>query len=190
MENLKVFDGGANLVAELPQPGHRLWSTGVNSAGVSLRSLRILMPLSLAVNILENADPRKFVETAGAMVCPIEVLKAPPKVYFLKMPMIAIDLSEVNAKAAHCKVLELPLNYEEHMVRYQFRTLPKQGRTYEEWMAKTEEYIKQWIELLVAEKRRQMNITECALWPQRLPWPVHNVYDMPIVLWMSKATKQ
>ena len=110
------------------------------------------------------------------MVCPLEVLKAPPKVYFLKRScMIAIDLWEVNAKAAHCKVLELPLNYEEHMVRYQFRTLPKMGRTYEEWMAKTEEYIKQWVELLVAEKRRQMNITGRALWPQRLPWPVRNV---------------
>ena len=47
--------------------------------------------------------------------------------------------------------------------------------------------IRQWIELLVAEKRRQMNITDPALWPQRLPWPVRNVYDMPIVLWMSKA---
>ena len=165
MENLKVFDGGANLVAELPQPGagHKSWSTGVNSAGGGLRSLRIRMPLSLSVIVLENADPRKFVDTGGAMACPIE---------------------------AHCKVLELPLKYEEHMVRYQFRTLPKMGRTYEEWMAKTEEYIKQWIELLVAEKRRQMNITECALWPQRLPWPVHNVYDMPIVLWMSKVPKQ
>ena len=82
MEKLKVFDGGANLVAELPQPGagHHLWSKGVNSAGGSLRSLRILMPLSLAVNILENADPRKFVEMGGAMVCPLEALKAWPKV--------------------------------------------------------------------------------------------------------------
>eukprot|EP00974_Lingulodinium_polyedra_P049525 4761009-Lingulodinium_polyedra.AAC.1 len=38
LENLKIFDGGANLVAELPQPGahHRLWSTGVNTEGGSL----------------------------------------------------------------------------------------------------------------------------------------------------------
>ena len=56
------------------------------------------MPLSLAVNILENADPRKFVEMAGAMVCPLEVLKVWPKVYFLKMPIFAIDLRGVNAK--------------------------------------------------------------------------------------------
>ena len=62
LENLKVFGGGANRVAELPKPGagHRLWSLGVNSASGSLRSLRILMPLSLALNILGKADPRNL----------------------------------------------------------------------------------------------------------------------------------
>eukprot|EP00974_Lingulodinium_polyedra_P005816 551372-Lingulodinium_polyedra.AAC.1 len=72
------------------------------------------------------------------------------------------------------------------MVRYQFRTLPKRGGR-EEWLAKTKEYIEQWIELLIAKNHRQMNITDRALWPQRLTWAVGNVYDMPIVLWMSKA---
>ena len=129
-------------------------------------------------------------ENTGAIVCKQEVLKERPQVYFLKEPMTAIDLRDVNAKEALCKVLELPLNYEGHMVRYGFRTLPKKGGTNVEWMEKTKEYIGQWIELLVAEKRRQTNITDRALWPQRLPWPVRNVYDMPIVLWMSKGKQQ
>ena len=79
------------------------------------------------------------------MVCPRWVLKAVPQVYFVKAAITAIDLWDVNAQEAHCKVLELPLNYQEHMVRYQFRTLPNMGRTKEEWMARTEEYIKEWI---------------------------------------------
>ena len=54
-------------------------------------------------------------------------------------------------------------------------------------MARTSEYIKQWIELLSSEKRSHMNITDRTLWPQRLPWRVQSIYDMPIVLWMSKA---
>eukprot|EP00974_Lingulodinium_polyedra_P076418 7395163-Lingulodinium_polyedra.AAC.1 len=55
-------------------------------------------------------------------------------------------------------------------------------------MDKTKEYIEQWVELLIAEKRKHMNITGRAMWPQRrLPWAVNDVYDMPIVLWMSKA---
>ena len=127
MENLNVFDGGANLVAELPPPGaaHSLWTSGVNSAGRSLRSLRILMPLSLAVNILENADPSKFVEMADA-VCPLEVLKVLPEwLYFLKSPLTVSGLRKVITKEAHFKVLELALNYEAHIVRDAFRTLPK-----------------------------------------------------------------
>ena len=106
------------------------------------------------------------------MVCPLEVLKVWPKVYFLRTKLSPIELWDVNAAAAHCKALELPLNYEEHMVRYQFRTLPKMGSTDEEWMARTEEYIKQCLELLISEKRRHMNITDRALWPQRLSWQV------------------
>ena len=86
MENLEVFDGGDSLVDELHQPpaGHTLWWKGTNrvGAGGKGRSPRILMPLSLAVNILEKADPRKFVQMAGAMVCPLEVPKVWPKVYF------------------------------------------------------------------------------------------------------------
>eukprot|EP00974_Lingulodinium_polyedra_P063430 6123845-Lingulodinium_polyedra.AAC.1 len=62
--------------------------------------------------------------------------------------MTAICLRHVNVKEAHCKVLEHPLDYEEHMVRYQFRALPKRGGTEEEWVARTKEYIEQWIELL------------------------------------------
>ena len=43
---------------------------------------------------------------------------------------------------------------------------------------------------MVAEKRRHMHIIDRALWPQRLPWPVRNVYDTPIALWMSKAKQR
>ena len=75
----------------------------------------------------------------------------------------------------------------EHMARYQFRALSNMGGTDEAWAAKTEECIKQWAELLVAEKRGQMDITDRKLWPQIPPWPVRNVNDMPIVLWMPKA---
>ena len=53
-------------------------------------------------------------------------------------------------------------------------------------MAKVRAYIVQWIELLLAEKRRHMNLTDLAMWPQNLTWKVRKVYDLPIVLWRSK----
>ena len=79
------------------------------------------------------------------------------------------------------------LNYDEHMVCYQFRTRPNLGGTHIEWMAKTKDNSKRWIELLVAEERRQLHITDRALWPPSLPWMVRKMYGMPIVLWMSTA---
>ena len=60
------------------------------------------------------------------MVCPLGVLKECPKVYFLRTErMDPIKLWGVNQREAHCKKSELPLNFDKHMVRYEFRTLRK-----------------------------------------------------------------
>ncbi len=95
-------------------------------------------------------------------------------------------------RMVHCKTLELPLNYEEHMLRYQFRTLPKPRRgdnTRQEWLDRSRAYLAAWVELMIAEKRRQMNVMEGWLWPKWLPWTVDGVFTMPIVLWLSKPKK-
>ena len=62
----------------------------------------------------------------------------------------------------HCKSLELPLNYHERMLRYQFRVPPKVeegGRRLEpeEWLEKCKRYMKKWIDLIIVEKKRQMH---------------------------------
>ena len=46
-------------------------------------------------------------------------------------------------------------------------------------------YIKMWIELIIAEKRRQMHAPD-EMWPSWIPWEVKTVWNMPIVLWLSK----
>ncbi len=60
-----------------PNMDHSLWLKGVNSAGGSMRSLRVLMSLGMAVDILEHADLDQFVDSAGAVVCRVDVLKWP-----------------------------------------------------------------------------------------------------------------
>ena len=79
LQQLKHFEGGENLVASLPRPpaAHALWEKGVNSAGGSMRSLRILMPVGMALDILQHADMSVFVDAAGAVECPLDQLQAP-----------------------------------------------------------------------------------------------------------------
>ena len=134
---MKNFEGGSNLVATLPEPGrgHVSWTNGTNTASGSLRALRILMPLGMAIDILEHADLNKFVSLGGAVHCKRDQLRMPAHpVWFIKTEsMKEICVSNVNPEAVHCKVVELPLNYHQVMVRYQFRTPPKGRLTNEEW---------------------------------------------------------
>ena len=78
--------------------------------------------------------------------------------------MNEIRESSVNPEAVRCKVVELPLNYHRVRVRYQLRTPPKGGLTKEKWFGRCSTYLKMWIELVIAEKRRQMHAS-AEMWP-------------------------
>ena len=95
----------------------------------------------------------------------------------------------------HCKSVELPLNYHERIIRYTLRVPPRTGEhgerlNDEEWLQKCRRYLKQWMDLIIVEKKRQMHLPE-DLWP---PWPPRSsaldVMTMPIVMWLSKAPKE
>ena len=89
----------------------------------------------------------------------------------------------------HCNTLELPLNFHKEMVRYQFRTPPKdQDMLRDEWLAKCNIYIRTWIDFIVAEKKRQMFMPS-EMWPW-MPWEPQSVWSMPIVLWLPKSSRR
>ena len=100
-----------------------------------------------------------------------------------------------DERKIHCKSVELPPNYHERIIRYTFRVPPRTGEhgerlNDEEWLQKCRRYLKQWMDLMVVEKKRQMHLPE-DLWP---PWPprssVSDVMTMPMVMWLSKAPKK
>ena len=212
MQELDTFEGGSGLVLTLPEPKsftHDAWVKGVNSASGGLRSMRIVMPLGMALEILQKGDLNIFTTQAGAVECwPHEVQSPEQEVCFLNRktlnselrcsPMKVTDVQhEVpeGERKIHCKSVELPLNYHQRMIRYTFRTPPKTGERGEtlepaEWLQKCNRYIKQWMDLIIAEKKRQMHLPE-DLWP---PWPprssVSHVMTMPMVMWLSKAPKE
>ena len=203
MEKLDTFEGGDGLVFTIPEPKlytHDAWAKGINSASGS-RSLRIVMPLAMFVDIVENADLSIFSSEAGGVECWPRQLQFPNHdVIFLNTKWDRFQITQVqrdlpaHSRKIHCKTIELPLNYHERMVRYQFRVPPKHdshGRILddEKWRGKCKRYLKKWIELIIAEKKRQMHAPE-KMWP---PWPprseVKDVMTMPMVIWLSKPKK-
>ena len=188
---MKNFEGGSKLVNVLPEPGrgHNSWKYGTNTASGS-RGLRIRMPLGMAIDILERAGLNMLVNMGGAVQCKRGELRLPDQpVWFITTELMReLRVSDVNPEVVHCKVVELPLNYLEVMVRDQLRTPPKGGRTNEQWLDHCAAYLNMWMELLIAEKRRQLHLS-AELWPL-VPWTMGDTYTMPIVWWLSKCNKR
>ena len=187
---MKNFEGG-KLVNVLPEPGpgHNSWKYGTNTASGS-RGLHILMPLGMAIDILECADLNMLVNMGGAVQCKRGELRLPDQpVWFITTELMReLRVSDVNPEVVHGKVVELPLNYQQVIVRYQFRTPPKGGLMNENWLDHCSDYIDMWIDLIIAEKRRQMHAS-AEKWP-KVPWEVDGMFSMPIVLWRSKNERK
>ncbi|MDA8584198.1 hypothetical protein N9L68_08175 [bacterium] len=132
LQELSSFEGGVNLVNWLPEPPetHDVWNNGINTAGGSMRALRVLMPVGMAIDILEHADMSVFVEKAGAVECRWDQLRvrlrgkggrcgvplgpvAEPRLpgVCLKERPEQFTAAGVNRMKVHCKTVELPLNY-------------------------------------------------------------------------------
>ena len=80
LDELMRFNGGANLVLELQEPSsfdHKLWQNGVNTASGSMRALRILMPLGMMIDIVEQASMSLFTNAGGAVECDVSDLRHP-----------------------------------------------------------------------------------------------------------------
>ena len=165
--------------------GHLSWKKGINTSS-SIRALRIAVPLGMAIDILECADIEAFADQSGVECCLNDLRHPQHKVHFLKLPHAQVlELEKVNESKMHCKTLELALNYHQRMIRYQFRTPSKGELTRPAWLEKCRRYLKMWIELIITEKVRQLHFSP-EMWPPSPPWGVRDVYDMPIVLWLSK----
>ena len=151
-----------------------------------MRALRMLVPLGMAVDILERADMSVFCQSGGGGVeCQADQLRYPDcPVYFLKGDeLLETRVGSLQSKV-HCKTLELQLNFHQAMIRYTFRTPGRSALPMPEWHRKCRRYVREWMELMIVEKRRQMQAPP-EMWPH-LPWRVTTPWLMPIVLWLSK----
>ncbi len=72
-----------------------------------MRSLRVLMPLGMAIDILEHANMEAFVDMAGAVECRADELKsAEDPVWFLKEVPRQIRVVDVdNCMVRQCNFI-------------------------------------------------------------------------------------
>ena len=160
---LMRFNGGANLVLELQEPSsfdHNLCQNGVSTASRPMRALRILMPLGMMIDIMEQANMSLFTNSGGAVECEVSDLRCPDRqLWHLNRGRPTEIVLRGVCSMEHCKTVEFPLNYEQATIRYSFSTPPKRGMLVQEWLKLCEQYVKLWMELLIAENRRQMQAT-------------------------------
>ena len=85
MKYLNTIDGGNNLVLTLPEPAsasHDAWTIGTNSGSGGKRSLRIVMRLHMALDILKHGDLRIFTQVGAVECWPQDVKNIAQKVCF------------------------------------------------------------------------------------------------------------
>ena len=59
VHNLTHFEGGQGLVLPMGEPGragHPNWSQGINTSS-STRAMRIVLPMGMAIELLQNGNP-------------------------------------------------------------------------------------------------------------------------------------
>ena len=64
---------------------HTSWLKGTNTPS-SMRALRIVVPVGMAIDILENAGIEAFAQQSGVESCLADLRHPSHQVYFLKRP--------------------------------------------------------------------------------------------------------
>jgi hypothetical protein len=152
-------------------------------------ALRMVVPLTVVQLMFYNADMSRCVKANGSVAVRLNDSPrlAEKKVFLVKGNTLkAMLVSDVSKEWAQFMTFELGLNYLRTMVRVQLNVIPKQGSTTEEWHKQIRIYLSMWWAFIKTHKQRQLTIEDRTQWPDNLPWPVHTVWDMPVVIWLNK----
>ena len=172
----------AGSYLELPdnRPTHESWTKGMMSKKPT-RSLRCLMPLGLALEIIRRAD-RSGTFMVDALI-KVDIEKLPhhfqtTSVYWVKdQQLIPSSLAGLFGSRIITKTIECSLDFNKQMRRIQLSPIGRNEQRSDRYIIR---YMDALCAALLCEKRRQMQIEDA--WPP-LPWVVKDVWTMPIVLW-------
>ena len=87
----------------------------------STRALRALLPVGMAIDILEHVGIKVFADQCGVQCCLAKSQYPTRQLYLLKQPHPHVmQLMDVNESRVHCKTLELALSFHEEMIQHSF----------------------------------------------------------------------
>ena len=68
----------------------------------------------------------------------------------------------------------------------QLQVIPKLGLAAAEWHEEVRKHLRSWWEFIKLHKQQQLSIENETQWPSSLPWAVNELWDMPVVIWLTK----
>jgi hypothetical protein len=150
----------------------------------------MVVPLTVVQLMFCTADVSRCVYTSGSVAVRLSDSPrlAQKTIYFVQGDKVKpMFFSDASSEWAQFKTFELGLNYRRTMERVQLNVIPKAGSTVEEWHKQIRSYLSMWWTFLKTHKQRQLTIEDHTQWPDNLPWPVNNVWDMPVMIWLAKS---
>ena len=148
-----------------------------------------MAPLTVVQLMFCTVDVSCCVYTSGSVAVRLSDTPrlAQKKIYFVQGDKVnTMFFRNVSSGWAQFKTFELGLDYRRTMERVQLNVIPKAGLTDEEWHEKIRNYLSMWCSFLITQKQRQLTIEDPTQWPDNLPWDVKSVWDMPVMIWLTK----
>ena len=159
------------------------FTMGLMSGGKS-RCMRLLLPLGLVLQLLHKASIPDFMHR-GLLITQLEHLsenERMSRVLWLKKRTHERPFCEFVDTQVVWSTFELSCDFRKSMHRIQLSAFGRGGRPHQEWYEAGKRFLDALCDLLLLEKKRQMQSPEFPRVP--LPWSVKDVMTMPVVLWV------
>ena len=185
-ESLRKLEPSINKINAVIDPSHSFWKSGNNKHGL----LRILLKVGQMVEVFQHIEYAEYAADQG-MVASLRSVTCHDAFHLKEGRAAPIQLPNVNSEFVCVKMIEIRLDYEQVMERWQFRCVaqPLRDTKEEQQLAHAQRVAQignEWAEYLIQEKRRQLNIENSIIWPKTRPWSFEDVLSMPVVVWISK----
>ena len=170
------------------QQGDEPWRKGLASTGPS-RCMRLLMPLSLALELFRKASIPDFL-TQSLFITKLASLGDTHRrtdVRWLRDHPLNQEFFKFVDDEVIWTVFELSHDYQKFMRRIQLNAFGKNDDSSDEWYKAGSQFVRELCDVLQLEKKRQMTASDFK--PELAPWEVKDVMSMPFVLWVRTIKK-